>query len=215
MAYVAAAAAPSPSRREGRQAMSYEDFLALSAGDIQAEWINGEAIIFRPPSLQHQRLLSFFAELLQRYCRARALGEILIAPFEMRARPDGPAREPDILFIARQHRDRLSAQRLNGPADLIVEIVSESSVYRDRVDKFKEYEAESVAEYLLIDPRAGHERVEYYHLGADRKYWPIVPDAADRYRSAIVPGFWFSAAWFWQAPLPDTDPLVGALLTDD
>lgn len=211
MVHIGAAAAPSSSRREGRQAMSYEDFLALSDGGIQAEWINGEALIFMPPSLCHQRLLIFFAELLQRYCRAHALGETLIAPFEMRAHPDGPSREPDILFIARHHLDRLSEQRLNGPADLIVEIVSESSVYRDRVDKFEEYEAEHVSEYLLIDPRSGHARIDYCRLGDDRKYWPVVPDATGRYHSSVVPGLWFRAEWFLQIPLPDTDPLIEAL----
>lgn len=213
MVYVAAA--PSPSRREQRQTMRYEEFLALSDSGVQAEWLAGGTIIFLPPSLRHQHLIIFFAELLQRHCRARALGETLIAPFEMRARPDGPAREPDILFVARQHRDRLSEQRLDGPADLIVEIVSESSVYRDRVDKFEEHEAGRVAGYIPIGPRAGHERIDYYRLGDDRKYWPVVPDAVGRYRSIIVPGSWFRADWFWQIPLPDTDPLLGALLTSD
>ncbi len=215
MVHVAAAAAPSPSRHEQRQAMSYEDFLALSDGGVQAEWINGEAIVFMPPTLRHQRLIIFFAELLQRYCRVRALGEILIAPFEMRALPDGPAREPDILFVARQHLERLSEQRLDGPADLIVEIVSESSVYRDRVDKFEEYEAERVAEYLLIDPRAGHERIDYHRLGDDQKYCLVVPDTAGCYHSAALPGLWFRADWFWQTLLPDTDPLLRALLASE
>ena len=171
-------------------------------------------IIFIPPTLRHQRLIIFFAELLQRYCRARALGEVLIAPFEMRARPDGPAREPDILFVAWQHRERLSDQRLAGPGDLIGEIISESSVHRDHVDKFEEYEAVGVPEYLLIDPREGRERVDYYRLGADRKYWPVVPDADGRYHAGAVPGFWFSAAWFWQPALPDADPLLQQLHGD-
>lgn len=206
------AAAPPPSRREQRLKMSYEEFLVASADGIQTEWIDGEAIIFMPPTLRHQRLIIFFAELLQRYCRALTLGEIIIAPFEMRARPGGPAREPDILFVAHQHLDRLGDQRLNGSADLIVEVVSESSVYRDRVDKFEEYEAERVPEYLLLDPREGHERVDYYCLGADGKYWPILPDPGGRYRSAVLPGLWFRADWFWQTPLPDIDPLLRELL---
>lgn len=205
------AASSSPLRNEQRRTMQYEDFLTIVDDGIQAEWINGEAIIFTPPTLRHQRLIIFFAEILQRHCRAHALGETLIAPFEMRARPDGPSREPDILFVTRQHLDRLSEQRLDGPADLIVEIVSERSVYRDRVDKFEEYEAECVSEYLLIDPRGGHERVDYYRLGDDRKYWPVVPAATGRYHSSVVPGLWFRAEWFWQTPLPDTDPLIEAL----
>jgi Uma2 family endonuclease len=76
-----------------------------------------------------------------------------MAPFEMRARPDGPARIPDILFVAREHRDRIESLRLNGPADLIVELISPESVRRDRVEKLHEYAAAGVLEYWLIDTR--------------------------------------------------------------
>ena len=47
------------------------------------------------------------------------LGRLLPAPFEMRVFPDGPAREPDLIFISREHLDRLSQERLSGPADLV------------------------------------------------------------------------------------------------
>jgi Uma2 family endonuclease len=59
----------------------------------------------------------------------------------MRATPDGPARQPDLLFVAREHLDRLTETRLSGPADFVVEVVSDDSVARDRADKFYEYQA--------------------------------------------------------------------------
>lgn len=188
---------------EQRLPMTYDEFLAWADEDVHAEWANGEAVIFMPPSTQHQLVSSFFSALLLFFARAFNLGEVLTAPIEMRARPDGPAREPDILFVAAAHRERLTAQRLLGPADLAVEIVSSESVRRDRDEKFYEYEQAGIPEYLIIDPRAGKERVDFYRLTAEGKYLAILPDREGRYHSSILPGFWFHPAWLWQESTPD------------
>ena len=55
----------------------------------------------------------------------------LPAPFEMRATPEDHAREPDLLFVAREHVNRLTEARLTGPADLVMEVSSDHSVAQD------------------------------------------------------------------------------------
>ena len=197
-----------PPTVERRIAMSYADFLAYGDETIHAEWVAGAVIVFMPPRLRHQHLLGFLLELLQRFCRSGGLGVVIAAPFEMRLGADGPSREPDILFVAHEHRERLNDRRLDGPADLVIEIVSESSASRDRLEKFAEYQAAGIPEYLLLDPRPGWQRVDLYALGGDGKYQAILPDAGGRYRSTVVPGFWFRADWFWQDPLPNPDELL-------
>jgi Uma2 family endonuclease len=187
---------------ERRFPMSYDDFLVW-ADDVQAEWTDGEVTVFMPPNDRHQVIAGFFYALLLLFCRSADRGEVRIAPLEMRARPGGPAREPDILFVAATHRDRLTAQRLAGPADFVVEIVSTESASRDRVDKFYEYEAAGIAEYLIIDPRSSKERVDFYRLTEAGKYLAVLPDGAGRYHSAVLPDFWFDPAWFWATPAPD------------
>jgi Uma2 family endonuclease len=109
-------------------------------------------------------------------------------------------REPDMLFVASDHLDRLQDTYLDGPADLVVEIVSPESGPRDRGDKFYEYEAGGVPEYWLIDPV--RQQVELYRLGADRQYRSVQPMDEDRYDSAVMPGLWLRASWLWQDPLP-------------
>jgi Uma2 family endonuclease len=192
-----------PAVAEPRLAMSYEAFLAWADEDVHAEWVNGEVIVFMPASDRHQVVAGLFYTLVALFVRAFGLGEVRIAPLEMRARPGGAAREPDILFVAAAHRDRLTAQRLVGPADLVVEIVSPESATRDRVEKFYEYEEAGIPEYLMFDPRPGRERVDYYRLTDDGTYLAIVPDAEGRYHSSAIPGFWFKPAWFWEEPTPD------------
>lgn len=188
---------------ERRFPMSYEDFLAWADENMHAEWADGEVTIFMPPNDRHQVIAGFFYALLLLFVRSFDLGEARIAPLEMRARPGGPAREPDILFVAAAHRDRLTAQRLAGPADFVVEIVSNESVNRDRAEKFYEYEAAGIPEYLIIDPRPEKERVDFYRLTGAGKYLAVLPDGAGRYSSAVLPDFWFDPAWFCATPTPD------------
>lgn len=193
---------------ERRLAMTYEEFLAWSDEDVHAEWVDGEVIVFMPPKRIHQRLVLFLSNLVAQYARRFDLGEVLIAPFEMRILDGRVTREPDLLFVAREHAERLSDDRLDGPADLIIEIVSESSLTRDRVEKFYEYQEAGVPEYIFIDPRPGKERIDFFRLDQHGTYLPVAPDAAGRYPSAVLPGFWLQSDWLWQDPLPDVGALV-------
>lgn len=188
---------------ERRLAMSYDEFLAWADEDVRAEWVDREAIVLAPVSVRHQAVIGFFYTLASLFGRAFGPGEVRFGPLEMRARPGGAARVPDLLFVAAAHRDRLTAQRLVGPADLVVEIVSPESATRDRVEKCYEYEEAGIPEYLMLDPRPGRERVDYYRLTDDGTYLAIVPDAEGRYHSSVIPGFWFKSAWFRQDPTPD------------
>ena len=200
-----------PAVAERRLPMSYEAFLAWADEDIHAEWVDGEVIIFMPPGYRHQAVISFLCQLLGLFVEADDLGVVLVAPFEMRARPGGSAREPDLLFVARAHLDRLTPERLVGPADLVVEVISDSSVGRDREEKFREYAAAGVPEYWLFDPRPGQQRAGFFRLTEAGTYEPARVDAEGRYHAAVVPGFWLDPNWLWQEPLPKVAPLLAAM----
>ena len=180
--------------------MTYEEYLQACAEDTQVEWVDGEAIVFMPPGTRHQRLLTFLLALLATYVQHTRLGEVIPAPFEMRLM--NSAREPDLLFVAAARRHLLDQQRLNGPADLVVEIVSPESAARDRADKFDEYQEAGVREYWVVDVREGKERVDFWLLGEDGRYRAALPDGAGVYRSTALTGFWLDTAWLWQEPLP-------------
>lgn len=188
--------------REQRIAMTYDEFLARVDETVHAEWANEEAIIFMPPEDRHQALLGFLHLLVAGFVELLDRGIVRIAPFEMRALPGGPAREPDLLFLAREHLSRLTDKGLVGPADLVIEIISPSSVGRDRADKFYEYQEARIREYWLIDPRIGKERIDVFVLGDDGKYRAVLPDAEGRYRAQVLPGFWLNPGWLWQESQP-------------
>jgi Uma2 family endonuclease len=189
--------------------MSYEEYLAWADEDVHAEWVNGEVIVQMPPKRPHQRVVGFLMQLMGLFIQLFQLGELLPAPFEMRATPDGPAREPDLLFVAREHLDRLSAERLSGPADLIVEVISDDSVARDRADKFYEYQAAGVREYWIVDSRPDRERADFYVLDEKERYRPVPPEADGRYHSTVLPGFWLDVDWVTSVEPP---PVLTALV---
>jgi Uma2 family endonuclease len=123
----------------------------------------------------------------------------------MKTGPDLPGREPDILFISQEHLDRLKETYLEGPADLVVEIVSPESRLRDRGEKYAEYEMGGVREYWLIDLE--ERQADFYELDGRGRYRRLEPEAGI-YRSQVLSGFWLKVEWLWRDPLP---PVLGVL----
>ena len=152
-----------------------------------------------PASKRHQLLVNFLAALLQHFVEANRLGLIISAPFQMKTGVDLPGREPDILFIASDHLERLKDTYLAGAADVVVEVISPESLTRDRGDKFSEYERGGVKEYWLVDPI--RQLAEFYRL--DNEVYRLAPVANDGiYRSTVIAGLWLRIEWLWQEPLP-------------
>ena len=176
--------------------MTYEEFLDWTDEDTLAEWVDGETVMTSLASDRHQDLVRLLTALLSVFVETHDLGVIRPAPFQMKLEQ---GREPDLLFLASAHLDRLRETFLEGPADLVVEIVSPESVGRDRGEKFTEYEAGGVGEYWLLDPQ--RRWAEFYQLEEGR-YRLIFAGQEGEYRSAALPDFWLRVAWFWQSPLP-------------
>ena len=202
-----------PGNQDQRLHMSYAEYLAWAHEDVHAEWVNGEVIVHMPPKQPHQIVVAFLLRLLGDFIEIFHLGRLLPAPFEMRPTPEGPAREPDLLFVAREHLDRLNEARLSGPADLVVEVISDDSVARDRADKFYEYQAAGIQEYWIVDPRPGYTRADFYVLDDQGRYRPVPVDANGRYASTVLVGFWLQVDWILAteppAVLPTLTQIVG------
>jgi len=177
------------------RSMTYEEFLNLADEDLPAEWVDGEVIVTSLARDRHQDIVRFLTAVLSVFVETHEPGAVRPAPFQMKLARSG--REPDVLFIAQEHLDRLKATYLDGPADLVIEITSPESVGRDRGEKFYEYEQANIPEYWLIDPE--RKRAEFYRLDENGQY-QLVPQEAGVYRSRVLEGFWLRADWLWQTP---------------
>jgi Uma2 family endonuclease len=199
----AAAPAAAPLR------MTFEEYLAFDYEHGLAEWVNGEVVCYMSATEVHQRVAEFLLTLLRLFVRTNAFGRVIGAPYAMRAIPGGSAREPDVMFVVRANLARLGPKYLEGPADLVIEVISDDSVARDRDDKFSEYQDAGVREYWIIDPRPNRRRADFYVLNERGRFDPVpIPDD-NRYRSTVLPGFWLDVEWLWQE-----DPNELAALTE-
>ena len=196
---------------EHRLRMSYEEYLNWADEDTRAEWVDGEVIVFMPVTYEHQLLITFLIQLLGLYTRLLAPGDILSQPAQLRIRGGRSAREPDVMFLAAAHRDRRSRLGVEGPADLVIEIVSDDSVRRDQIEKRDEYAAAGMPEYWWFDPRPGHLEARFFWLTDDGRCEEFEPDAAGRYHSNVLPGFWVDPDWLWQDPSLDPMDLMAEI----
>lgn len=180
--------------------MTYEEFLAQADEDVSAEWVDGEVIEMSPASDRHQEIVGFLSALFQFFVQAHESGIVRIAPFQMKTGKDLPGREPDIIFLSNDHLDRLKSVYIDGPADLVVEIISPESRSRDRGAKFYEYEQGGVREYWLIDYL--RKQAEFYQLGEDGIYRAVSSVEDGIYQCRVLDGLWIKVEWLWQEPMP-------------
>lgn len=195
-----------------RTPAGYEEYLALSDGARIVEWANEEILTYMPPTDQHQDLTRFLAVFLDGFVRALSLGILRFAPFEVKLWPEGPSREPDLLFVTNEHQGRLTEKRMEGAPDLVIEIISPGTATIDRVDKFLEYQQAGVGEYWIIDPRRYRQQAVFYRLDDDGDFVEAPIDDDGVYHAAVLPGLWLRLDWLWQAPLPNPQVCLAEVL---
>lgn len=182
--------------------MSYEEFLEAYDG-THAEWVRGEVVSMSPVTPRHQLIANFLVSLFQLFCERHRTGIVLSAPVQMKV--GETAREPDVMILLPHHTDRIKPTRVEGAADLVVEIISPESRGRDRGDKFYEYEQAGVREYWILDPQ--REQAEFYGLDARGVYQLLLVEDG-RFESRILPGLWLQVEWLWQDPPPPLMPVL-------
>ncbi|MDW8101473.1 MAG: Uma2 family endonuclease [Anaerolineae bacterium] len=179
-----------------KRRMTYEEFLEWADEDTLAEWVEGEIVLYSPASALHQAIRDFLLAFIRAYVEAKGLGLVFGAPFQMKLPRSG--REPDLLFVARENVGRLKGTHLEGPADLVVEIVSPESERRDRGEKFWEYQEGGVREYWLIDPEK--RKAEFWELSSTGRFQLRMEGSEGKYESGVIEGFWLRIEWLWSLP---------------
>jgi len=189
-----------------------EEWRVLAGDRGLSEWVDGEVVTFMPPRTVHQELIAWLVQVIGLFVRMAELGRVIPAPYEMRL--PRSSREPDLVFVARANEGRIGPARLDGPADLVVEVVSDDSVARDQLEKRREYEAAGVQEYWIMDPREGKRTFLALARGDDGRFVAIEPDPQGHVHSVVIPGLWVDPAWLWQEPRPQPVRIIGAIAPD-
>lgn len=179
--------------------MSYEEFLHWADDETHAEWVDGKVVFMEPVSDDNKEESGFLDRTIGTYVNERGLGSVKLEPFQMKLSDRPSGRSPDLIFISTQNLPRIRPTYLDGPADLVIEIVSPDSQKRDRITKYQEYETAGVREYWLIDP--AQRSAEFYRLDAG-SHFERMPVEDGVFRSEVIQGLWIKIEWLWNETRP-------------
>jgi Uma2 family endonuclease len=140
---------------------TYEDWLRLPDDGWQYEVIKGVLYMVPTPTTTHQRVCFNLALGLGTFVRERRLGEVFTAPVDVYLPDQETPVQPDLLFIAAGRREIIRERGIEGAPDLVIEVLSPRTWWRDRRVKLPLYEETGVPECWLVDPQS--RSVEVYH----------------------------------------------------
>jgi Uma2 family endonuclease len=200
--------------------VSEDLFYAIADEDSPYEYLDGTMVIREPSSYLQENLFSFLLTILRQFIEMRGLGVALGSRYAMRL-DEKWSPEPDILVVREERRHLMTRLRLEGVADLVIEIQSPTTARYDLRMKLPRSRQAGVPEIWLVDPRNNVVRVDtarstapadQANLATTELPEPVPPApaydsqtlAAGRLRSTAVPGFWIDVEWLWQQPLPPT-----------
>jgi Uma2 family endonuclease len=141
---------------------TYEDYLRLPDDSRRYEIIEGVLYVTNAPSYEHQFVVAQIIKKIGNFVEASNLGIVLPAPFEVHLSNTTRPVQPDVIFIKADKQPAADTQIFAGLPDLIIEVLSPSSIRTDRHIKFDAYERAGVPEYWIVNPKT--RSVEIYTL---------------------------------------------------
>ncbi|MFN4256217.1 MAG: Uma2 family endonuclease [Saprospiraceae bacterium] len=170
---------------------TYAEFRSLEFPDNDLsnyELLDGEIVQKSSPSLQHQRISGNIYFQIRLYLTQNPIGEVFSAPLDV-VLEDRTAPQPDVFFVSKE-RDFILDERegvVIGTPDLIVEIISPSSVQRDRYQKKELYERFAVREFWLVDPQ--NRSIEIFKLAQNQfQLHAFADETGASIASTVLPG---------------------------
>lgn len=144
-----------PLPQEEKQ-FTYADYLTWSENE-RIEIIDGVPYMQATPSPEHQLVSGELFRQFANYLQGKPCN-VYQAPFSVRLTKGDEKKdedikkvfEPDITIVC--DKSKMDKRGCNGTPDLIIEIISPSSIKHDRVTKFNQYEKAGVLEYWIVEP---------------------------------------------------------------
>jgi Uma2 family endonuclease len=169
---------------------TYEDLFRLPDDGRRYEIIDGELVEMPAPNFDHATAIMNLILLLAPVVTTVG-GLIRTAPHDVFMRDANPV-QPDIVVLLADRLHYVSTRGIEGPPNLLKEVLSPSNPAHDRHRKRALYARAGVDEFWLISPEAGVIEIlvregETYHL--------LVRAGGDELiRSSIVPDLSFPAS---------------------
>lgn len=166
------------------------DYWKLPEG-APVELIRGELVMSPAPRTSHQIVIGELYAVF-REVAARGGGMTILSPADV-ILSDDTILQPDLLYVSKDRRG-IIGDRINGPPDLVVEVLSPKAERRDRIQKLNVYAQYSVAEFWIVDPKA--QIIEFLLL--DNGEYVVKQSVDGRYQSPRLPEVQIDLATFWR-----------------
>ena len=111
--------------------------LSKSEFDL-SQILNGVTVIAPSPFGFHQNIISNLVLLIGNHAKLHKSGKILTSPLDVIFEEGYNVLQPDLIYIRKESMSIFDSNgHIHGVPDLLIEIISASSVSRDTVEKFK------------------------------------------------------------------------------
>lgn len=171
-----------------KKKLTYQDYLKFD-DDKRYELVNGELFEMSPsPTPEYQRISREIEYLIIKFLKENNIGEVFDAPLDI-VFDEETVLQPDLIYVS-QNNLNIIKDRIYGIPDLVVEIVSSSSINYDNRIKFELYEKYKVKEYWIVDPK--YKMIEIFTLENDKynSYCSVIEEG--EIASKIIEGFKFN-----------------------
>lgn len=169
-----------------RRLLTAEDLAALPDDGNRYEIIGGQLIVSPSLTYRHQRVSMKLGNVLDTYLTNKGIGEIVAAPMDVLLSSNDVV-QPDLLVVLNDRSSIVQQGKVIGAPDLVIEILSPSSIEADFLRKSKLYERSGVREYWLVNPEG--ETVSVRALDGDRYVIAGEYSRGDTLRSTVLDGF--------------------------
>jgi Uma2 family endonuclease len=174
------------SKAQAQRLWTYAEVMAeLPETRQHVELWNGELVMSPAPHPDHQEIVLNFAYALKEFAQRGQLGKVYASPVDVVLTPRRVV-QPDVLFITKA-RLGIIKQYIDGVPDLAMEVISEQSWRRDRIDKKALYEQAGLPEYWIVDPDS--QTIEVFALTGGVYQLHSRADKGQTANSQLLPGF--------------------------
>jgi len=164
------------------------DYFKLPDTNHLVELSEGRIIIKDMPTDEHQKAVMKLSYAIYTFVMEQEIGEVRFSPMPVRLWQN-KIREPDIIFMSKEHIDRINSKAWGVP-DLAVEVISPSNKNDDKVEKFTEYAKAGITEYWIVDPI--NLTIEVYLLEKGKYVLKEKKQAGESVSSTVLEGFEFA-----------------------
>ncbi|MBS4021781.1 MAG: Uma2 family endonuclease [Dethiobacter sp.] len=181
---------------------TYEDYLKIpEEPGYRFEILEGNLVKEPSPSMHHQRLSRELGyQLITYFNEFDPEGELFFAPLDVTLTSSNVL-QPDILFVSSTRKGIMRRERIDGPCDLVVEIMSPTNRRKDRLSKMEIYRKAGIPHYWLVDPEEN--TLEAFMLKCGNYTLVVAGGSGDTFCHPEFPGLSLNLDKIFYRPVPE------------